>query len=82
VAIKIEDEKVLATMATAKNPELVQGPDGRFLGRFVPFGDKKVSFPEFGMTDEEIDAIDNDPTVKLYTADQVMERIRQLMKAK
>jgi len=56
-------------------------PDGRVLGQFVPVEpSKKMSFPEFGMTDEELDRIENDPNQKWYTAEEVMARLRELTK--
>jgi hypothetical protein len=39
-----------------------------------------MSFPEFGMTDEELKRRENDPNVRWYTADEVMARLRELRK--
>lgn len=77
----MRDEQAIETFATAREPIEVKAPDGRVLGQFLPVEpSKKMSFPEFGMTDEEIFRQDNDPNMKWYTADEVMERLRQLRK--
>jgi hypothetical protein len=77
----IQDQRAVDTFATATQPIELTAPDGRVLGQFVPVEpSKKMSFPEFGMTDEEIFRIDNDPNMKWYTAEEVMERLRQLRK--
>jgi len=77
----INDPTAVSTFATAKDPIELKAPDGRVLGRFVPVEpSRKMSFPEFGMTDEEIFRMDNDPNTVWYTADAVMERLRQLRK--
>jgi len=75
----IQDQQALDTFARATDPIELKAPDGRVLGQFVPVEpSKKMSFPEFGMTDEEIVRMDNDPNTKWYTAEEVMERLRQL----
>jgi len=77
----IEDRRAIEAFAEATQPIELRSPDGRLLGQFVPVEpSKKMSFPEFGMTDEEIFRQDNDPNTKWYTADEVMERLRQLRK--
>jgi len=77
----INDPTAVHTFATTKDPIELKAPDGRVLGQFVPVDpSKKMSFPEFGMTDEEILREDNDPNTKWHTADEVMERLRQLRK--
>jgi len=77
----IQDPRAVATFASAKDPIELKAPDGRVLGQFVPVEpSKKTSFPEFGMTDEEIFRMDNDPNMKWYTPEEVMERLRQLRK--
>jgi hypothetical protein len=79
VVVRIQDPKAVAALESAKAPVDVQTADGRFLGRFIPADPaKKMSFPEFGMTDEEIAREDNDPNTRWYTADEVMARLRQL----
>jgi hypothetical protein len=81
MAVQINDKEAVAALAAATAPLELRAPDGRVLGQFVPVEpSKKMSFPEFGMTDEEIFREDNDPNTKWYTADEVMERLRQLRK--
>ena len=79
MSIQINDEKAVAVLAAATAPVELRGPDGRVLGQFVPADpSKRMSFPEFGMTDEEITRLDNDPNTRWFTANEVMERLRQL----
>jgi hypothetical protein len=81
VSFVIRDEQAIETFATAREPFEVKAPDGRVLGQFVPVEpSKKMSFPEFEMTDEEIFREDNDPNMRWYTADEVMARLRELTK--
>jgi len=81
MSVQIHDPKAVELLAAATAPLELRAPDGRVLGQFVPVEpSKKMSFPEFGMTDEEIFRIDNDPNMKWYTAEEVMERLRQLRK--
>jgi len=78
---QINDQKAVAELAAATSPIELCAPDGRVLGQFVPVEpSKKMSFPEFGLTDEELDRIDNDPNQKWYTAEEVMARLRELTK--
>jgi hypothetical protein len=77
----IEDRRAIEAFAEATQPIELRAPDGRLLGQFVPVEpSKKMSFPEFGMTDEEIERLDNDPNQEWYTPEQVMERLRELTK--
>ena len=81
MVVRIQDQNAIAAMDAAKTPVDVQTADGRYLGRFIPADPaNKMSFPEFGMTDEEIFRMDNDPNTKWYTAEEVMDRLRQLRK--
>jgi len=81
MVVKIEDPKAVATLEAARTPIEIQTADGRYLGRFIP-GDEsnRMSFPEFGFTDAELERRANDPGVRWYTAEEVMERLRQLQK--
>jgi hypothetical protein len=79
MSVTITDAATLAALAAAKGPDLeVRGPDGQLLGRFTPAPRPGMMFPELGMTDEELDRIENDPNGKWVTADEVMARLRSL----
>jgi len=81
MSVQIHDAKAVAGLALATAPVELRAPDGRVLGQFVPVEpSKRMSFPEFGMTDEELERLDNDPNQKWYTADEVMARLRELTK--
>ena len=81
MSFTISDPSAVSAFAAAKEPIELKAPDGRVLGQFVPVAaSKKMSFPEFGMTDEELERLDNDPNQKWYTADEVMARLRDLTK--
>jgi hypothetical protein len=81
MSVQIHDAKAVAVLALATAPVELRAPDGRVLGQFVPVEpSKRMSFPEFGMTDEELERLDNDPNQKWYTADEVMARLRELTK--
>jgi hypothetical protein len=81
LSVQIHDPKAVELLAAATAPLELRAPDGRVLGQFVPVEpSKKMSFPEFGMTDEELKRRENDPNVRWYTADEVMARLRELRK--
>ncbi len=81
MSVEIHDREAVAALAAATTPVELRAPDGRILGQFIPVEpSKKMSFPEFGMTDEELLRRENDPNIKWYTADEVMARLRQLRK--
>jgi hypothetical protein len=82
MVVKIQDQNAIAAMESAKSPLDVQTADGRHLGRFIPADPTgRMNFPEFGMTDEELERRENDPNVRWYTADEVMDRLRSLRKS-
>lgn len=76
--IEIHDEPTVAALTAATDPQDVRGPDGRLLGQFIPAPKPKMSFPELGVTDEELEREMNDPNMKWYTPEQVMERLREI----
>ena len=81
MVVKIQDPNAVAALEAAKTPVDVQTADGRYLGRFIPVDpSNKMSFPEFGFTDAELERRANDPGVRWYTPDEVMARLRQLRK--
>ena len=53
-------------------------PDGLLLGHFTPAPRPGRMFPEFGVTDEEMDRRLNDPDATWVTGDAVMARLRSL----
>ena len=73
--ILIRDEPTATVLASATEPQEVRGPDGRLLGHFTPAPPPKVSFPELGITDEEMDRRLNDPNAKWYTGEEVKKRL-------
>ncbi|HET6573902.1 MAG TPA: hypothetical protein VFG68_09890 [Fimbriiglobus sp.] len=75
--ITIRDETTAATLAATDTPQELLGPDGQVLGRFLP-AIPGMRFPEFGVTDEEMDRRLNDPNAKWVTGDEVMARLRSL----
>jgi hypothetical protein len=81
MSVQIHDQKVVEVLATATSPLELRAPDGRLLGQFVPVeSSKRMSFPEIGITDEELERRERDPNVRWFTADEVMERLRSLRK--
>ena len=78
MSILIRDEPTVADFVSATEPEDVRGPDGRLLGQFIPAPKPKMSMPECGLTDEELDRRLNDPNAKWYTPEEVMARLREI----
>jgi len=78
MSIQIRDEATAAALAAAAGPQEVRGPDGRLLGQFIPTVGPKMTFPELGITDEELDRRVNDPDAKWYTPEEVMARLREI----
>jgi len=63
MVITVNDPATLATLTTATGVELeIRSPDGQLIGRFTPAPRPGMSFPELGVTDEEMDRRLNDPT--------------------
>ncbi len=78
MTITVTDPALLATFLASTGVELeVRSPDGQLVGRFTPTPRPGMSFPELGITDEEMDRRLNDPT-GWVTAEEVNARLRQL----
>jgi hypothetical protein len=83
MSVTIRDEATAATLATVTGVEVeIRGPDGQLLGRFTPAPRPGMSFPELGVTDEEMFRRLDDPDAKWVTGDEVMARLRSLRDAK
>ena len=79
MSVTINDEATAATLGSTTGAEVeVFGPDGRLLGRFSPAPRPGMMFPEFGITDEEMERRLNDPNAKWVTGDEVASRLRTL----
>ncbi len=79
MTLTIPDRTIAATFATATGIGVeVRGPDGQLLGRFTPAPRPGMSFPELGITDDEMDRELNDPDATWVTAEQVNARLREL----
>jgi hypothetical protein len=76
--IMILDESTATALATASTPQEVLGPTGAVLGQFIPASLPKVSFPEFSVTDDELERQLNDPNSRWHTPEEVMARLRQI----
>ncbi|MBA4063462.1 MAG: hypothetical protein C0501_07070 [Isosphaera sp.] len=74
--IHIHDAASAAVLSAATGEDELLGPDGRVLGRFVPA--PKMSFPEVGLTDEELEQGLNDPNAVWHTPEEVMARLREI----
>ena len=53
--ITVRDDEMLEALSETIKPLEVRAPDGRVLGEFIPAQRPGLSFPEFGITDEELD---------------------------
>ena len=81
MSVTLPDVASAAVLAQTVGPEVeVFGPDGRLLGRFTPAPRPGMMFPELGMTDEELERLENAPNAKWHTPDEVMARLRSLRK--
>jgi hypothetical protein len=78
MSITILDESTATALATASTPQEVRGPNGILLGQFIPASLPKVSFPEFGVTDDELDRLLSDPNEKWVTPEDVTARLREI----
>jgi hypothetical protein len=77
--LTITDPAMLAALVSTTEPQLeLRGPDGQLLGRYIPAPRPGMMFPEFGMTDEELERLENAPNAKWYTPEEVMARLRSL----
>ncbi|MBX9579731.1 MAG: hypothetical protein K2X87_05425 [Gemmataceae bacterium] len=72
--IVVEDAALAATLSAVAEATTLRGPDGRFLGLFTPAAEFDPSPQEL----EEMDRAINDPNTKWYTAEEVMERLREI----
>ena len=78
MSVTIHDAAAVAALASTTGVEVeVRGPDGQLLGRFTPAPRPGMMFPEFGVTDEEMDRRLNDPD-GWVTAEEVNARLREL----
>lgn len=79
MSLTITDPATLAALAATTESQVeLRGPDGQLLGRYTPAPRPGLTFPELGMTDEELDRLENNPNAKWHTADEVMARLRSL----
>lgn len=78
MSIQIHDEQTAAILANATEPEEVRAADGRLLGQFIPAHRPKMSFPELGITDDELERLVNDPNAKWVSPEEVMARLREI----
>jgi hypothetical protein len=78
MSIPVQDQALAETLATAVGVQQMVGPDGRVLGRFIPEPRPGMSFPEFGVTDEELARELADPNTPRFTAEEVMARLREI----
>lgn len=82
MSVTIHDAEAVAALASTTGIEVeIRGPDGQLLGRFTPAPRPGMSFPELGITDEEMDRRLNDPNAKWVTGEEVMARLRSLRDA-
>ncbi len=78
MSITILDESTAAALATASVPQEILGPSGAVLGQFIPASLPRVSCPEFGVTDDELERQLNDPNSRWHTPEEVMARLREI----
>ena len=78
MSVTIHDSSTVAALAQATGVGVELRDGGRLLSRFTPAPRPGMMFPEFGMTDEEIEKADTDPNAKWYPADEVLARLRSI----
>jgi hypothetical protein len=76
--IIIEDRQTTTKLQAATGPEEVRSSDGGLLGRFIPAPRPGMTFPEIGLTDEELERRVNDPQTKWHSAAEVEAKLRDL----
>ena len=82
MSVTIHDAAAVAALASTTGVEVeIRGPDGQLLGLFNPAPRPGMMFPEFGVTDEEMNRRLNDPDAKWVTGEEVMARLRSLRDA-
>ncbi len=81
MSITITDESTVVALSVINGPEELRSADGRLLGQFIPNPAAKMTYPEFGMTDEELNSRAKNPNAIWHTPAEVSERLRQLRKA-
>ena len=72
----IQDPNLAASLAALSTPQPLHGPDGSFLGRYLP-AVPGMSVPESGLTDAELLNILSEPD-GWVSADEVTRRLRDL----
>lgn len=83
MSVTINDPAAITTLANVTGVEVeVRSPDGQLLGRFTPAPRPGMSFPEFGVSDEEMFRRLDDPNAKWVTGDEVVARLRSLRDAR
>jgi len=76
MAITVTDE--MKNLFTAsETTEDIRTSDGQLLGSFVP-AKHKMTYPESGLTDEELDRRINDPNAIWHTTEEVIARLRAI----
>jgi len=78
MAIRIPDVKIAANLSAAQFPTDVRGPDGEMLGRFIPSSSLGMTYPESGLTDDELDKLTTDPNAKWKTPEEVTARLQEI----
>ena len=73
--LQITDPELMARLQ-AKNPVDVVDAAGRVVGR-VAF--EATDDPEFDLSDEELERLENDPNAVWFTADEVVARLQGLL---
>ena len=83
MSVTINAPAAITTLANVTGVEVeVRSPDGQLLGRFTPAPRPGMSFPEFGVSDEEMFRRLDDPNAKWVTGDEVVARLRSLRDAR